>query len=148
MRFSTTKYSTKITLQIICMVLFIAFSFNANAQKENTGQTTDNTNKGLSEKSGVAFDFNTESEGEINVLKTFLHSNTNAFSITIYDFKNEKVQVFIYDENSGEKLYSLNVEPTQDIFNVNLLTKPLPKGRYYVIVKGESREIPKKMVIE
>jgi hypothetical protein len=145
MKFSTSKYTAKTFLQITCMMLFmVAFTLNANAQKEES------PNKGLVEKSGVAFDFyeGEKSEGEINLLKTFLHGNTNAFSITIYDFKNEKVQVFIYDEKNGEKLYSLNVEPNQDIYNVNLLTKPLPKGRYYVVVKGESRVIPKQMIIE
>lgn len=146
MKFSTTKYTAKITLQIVCLMSLMVLSFNVNAQKTETAN--DNTSKGIVEKQGVAFDFDTEAEGEINVLKTFLHANNNAFSITIYDFKNEKVQVLIYNEDNGERLYSINVEPTQDIFNVNLLTKPLPKGKYYVVVKGESRVIPKKMVIE
>lgn len=142
MKISTSQYLAKTYLQITCMMLFmVAFALNANAQKE------ENTTKGLVEKSGVAFDFY-EAEGEINVLKTFLHANNNAFSITIYDFKNEKVQVFIYNEKNGEKLYSINVEPNQDIYNVNLLTKPLPKGTYYVVVKGESRVIPKQMIID
>jgi hypothetical protein len=142
MKFSTIQYLVKASLQVTCMMLImVSFATNANAQKEES------TNKGLVEKPGVAFDFY-EAEGEINILKTFLHANTNAFSITIYDFKNEKVQVFIYDEKNGDKLYSINVEPTQDIYNVSLLTKPLPKGTYYVVVKGESRVIPKQMVID
>jgi|GEM_PF-2060331 hypothetical protein len=144
MKCSTIQYLAKTSLQITCMMLFmVAFTFSANAQKAES--KSNNTNKGLLEKSSVAFDF--QEEGEINVLKTFLHANTNAFSITIYDFKDEKVQVFIYDESNGERLYSINVEPTQDIYNVNLLTKPLPKGTYNVVVKGESRVIPKQMVV-
>ena len=146
MKFSTTLYLSKTPLQIICMMIFVfVFALNANAQK---GDIKTAENDETVEKSGVAFDLYTEEEGEINVLKTFLHTNNDAFSITIYDFKDEKVQVFIYDENNGERLYSLNVEPTKDICNVNLLTKPLPKGRYYVVVKGESRVIPKQMIIE
>lgn len=146
MKFSTTQYLSKISLQITCItILIFAFTLNANAQKDNTGTIK---NDKIIEKSGVAFDLYTEEESEINILKTFLHANNATFSITIYDFKNEKVQVFIYDENNGERLYSLNVEPTEDICNINLLTKPLPKGRYYVVVKGESRVIPKQMIIE
>jgi hypothetical protein len=128
------------------MMMFVfVFALNSNAQK---GDTKTTKNDETAEKSGVAFDLYTEEESEINILKTFLHANNATFSITIYDFKNEKVQVFIHDENNGERLYSLNVEPTEDICNINLLTKPLPKGRYYVVVKGESRVIPKQMIIE
>lgn len=126
----------------LMMFLFL-FSFNANAQKDE-----DNAKADAAEKSGAAFDFYNEAEEEVNILKTFLHANQNSFSITIYDFKNEKVQVFIYNGTTNERLYALNVEPTEDIFNVELLTKPLPKGTYNVVVKGESRVIPKQMIID
>lgn len=133
------------SIKAICLTMFIClFSISANAQKDKKNQQPDNT----VEKSGVAFDFQDEAEEEINILKTFLHANNDAFSITIYDFKGEKVQVFIYDSKTNERLYSLNVEPTEDICNVQLLTKPLPKGSYCVVVKGESRVIPKQMIID
>ena len=125
------------------MMLLFMFSLNANAQKDEN-----NTKADAAEKSGAAFDFYNEAEEEVNILKTFLHANQNSFSITIYDFKNEKVQVFIYNGTTNERLYALNVEPTEDIFNVELLTKPLPKGTYNVVVKGESRVIPKQMIID
>ncbi len=134
--------STSIKTLGLMMLLFM-FSLNANAQKDEN-----NTKADAAEKSGAAFDFYNEAEEEVNILKTFLHANQNSFSITIYDFKNEKVQVFIYNGTTNERLYALNVEPTEDIFNVELLTKPLPKGTYNVVVKGESRVIPKQMIID
>lgn len=132
-------------IKTLGLIVFVfVFSVNANAQKEDK-----NAPKGdITEKSGVALDFMDEAEEEINILKTFLHANQEAFSITIYDFKDEKVQVFIYNSKTNERLYSLNVEPKEDICNVELLTKPLPKGTYHVVVKGESRVIPKQMVID
>lgn len=140
MKTSNTQYIMT-SLKAICLMMFVLlFSVNVNAQKGEKESTT--------EKSGVAFDFYDEAEEEINILKTFLHANQNAFSITIYDFKGEKVQVFIYDSKTNERLYSLNVEPAEDICNVELLTKPLPKGSYHVVVKGESRVIPKQMIID
>lgn len=125
------------------IVFVFLFSTNAIAQEDKENQKGD-----ITEKSGVALDFMDEAEEEINILKTFLHANQEAFSITIYDFKDEKVQVFIYNSKTNERLYSLNVEPREDICNVELLTKPLPKGTYHVVVKGESRVIPKQMVID
>lgn len=131
-------------IKTLSLVVFVTlFSINANAQKDKKNQNPD-----ITEKSGVALDFMEEAEEEINILKTFLHTNQEAFSITIYDFKDEKVQVFIYNSKTNERLYSLNVEPKEDICNVELLTKPLQKGTYHVVVKGESRVIPKQMVID
>jgi len=129
------------TLGVVVFVFL--FSTNAIAQEDKKNQKGD-----ITEKSGTVFDFVVESEEDVNILKTFLHANKEAFSITIYDFKDEKVQVFIYNSNTNERLYSLNVEPREDICNVELLTKPLSKGTYHVVVKGESRVIPKQMVID
>ena len=105
-------------IKIFCLILFVCvFSINANSQPEDKK----NQNHDITEKSGVALDFMEEvEEEEINILKTFLHANQKAFSITIYDFKDEKVQVFIYNSKTNERLYSLNVEPTEDICNVEL----------------------------
>lgn len=129
------------TLTILGCICFMAL--NVNAQK---GERSIDVEKG-GERLGVAYDFQDVEESEINILKTFLHSNNSAFSITVYDFKDEKVKVLIYDVNTQKRLYSLNVTPSDDIYNVELLTKPLPKGTYYVVVKGESRVIPKQMTV-
>ncbi len=94
----------------------------------------------------LGFDFETAAK-EVNVLNSFLHKNNNTFSITIYDFKGEKVQVFVHNATTGARVYAVNIEPTEDIYEVHLLAQPLPKGNYYVIVKGESRVIPKQMTI-
>ncbi len=129
------------TFTVIGLLCFLAF--NVNAQK---GERTIDFEESA-ERSGVAYDFQDVEESEINILKTFLHSNHSSFSITIYDFKDEKVKVLIYDVNTQKRLYSLNVTPNDDIYNVELLTKPLPKGTYHVVVKGESRVIPKQMTV-
>lgn len=129
------------TFTILGFVCFMAF--NANAQKGERSMDVE----GTAERSGVAYDFQDIEESEINILKSFLHSNHSSFSITIYDFKDEKVKVLIYDVNTQKRLYSLNVTPNDDIYNVELLTKPLPKGTYHIVVKGESRVIPKQMTV-
>jgi hypothetical protein len=133
-----------INLKAFTILGFISFmAISANAQK---GERTMDL-EGITERSGVAYDFQDVEESEINILKTFLHSNHSSFSITIYDFKDEKVKVLIYDVNTQKRLYSLNVTPNDDIYNVELLTTPLPKGTYHILVKGESRVIPKQMTI-
>ncbi|MFK7947822.1 MAG: hypothetical protein AB8G11_09540 [Saprospiraceae bacterium] len=146
MKPSNIQYLFSTLIKAFGLIVFVCvFSINVNAQPEDKK----NQKSDITEKSGVALDFMEEvSEEEINILKTFLHTNQEAFSITIYDFKDEKVQVFIYNSKTNERLYSLNVEPKEDICNVELLTKPLQKGTYHVVVKGESRVIPKQMIID
>lgn len=83
-----------------------------------------------------------------NFPSTFLHQNRKAFSITIHGFQDEKVIVSIYESTSNKAIYAINIEPKAAIYNATLLTKPLPKGTYHVVVQGESRVIPKEMTIE
>ena len=127
------------------LIMFVFLSgMSAKAQGDKAEKS-----KGFTEKSGIVFDFTEASEeDEINVLKTFLHSNTKAFLITIYGFKEEKVQVFIYSSKTNDQLHLLDVEPQEEICNVKLLAEPLSKGTYHVAVKGESRVVSKKMIID
>ena len=83
-----------------------------------------------------------------NFPNSFSHHNQNAFSVEIHGFKDEKVKVSIYERASKKALYSINIEPKSVVYHAELLTKPLPKGTYYVVVEGESRVIPKEMSIE
>lgn len=83
-----------------------------------------------------------------NFPSSFSHQNRTAFSVEIHGFKDEKVKVSIYERASKKALYSINIEPKSAVYHAELLTKPLPKGTYYVVVEGESRVIPKEMSIE
>ena len=83
-----------------------------------------------------------------NFPNSFSHHKQNAFSVEIHGFKDEKVKVSIYERVSKKALYSINIEPKSVVYHAELLTKPLPKGTYYVVVEGESRVIPKEMSIE
>lgn len=147
MRFFSVQNLSYSLIKIFGLIVVLSFiSINANGQKDEKSKPKD-----ITEKSGVALDFMdemVEEEEEINILKTFLYSNNDAFSITIYDFKDEKVKVFIYNSMTNERLHALNVEPKEYIVNVELLKKPLSEGIYHVVVQGETREIQKKMIIE
>jgi hypothetical protein len=131
------KFASLYRIIAVCSMLLLSVGVFAQ----------DKTKSGETERTDVAFDLATGEE-EINILKTFLHSNNKSFSITIYDFKDEKVQVIISKGGTNEQLYSLNLQPTEDIFHAELLTTPLPKGTYTIVVKGESRVIPKVMTVE
>ena len=87
-------------------------------------------------------------ELEENFLLTFEHENKGTFSITLFDFQDEKVQVLIHDAQTGDKLYAINLEPSHRIFKSKLLARPLPTGTYYVVVSGESRIIPKEIKVQ
>lgn len=94
----------------------------------------------------VAYDLQ-EPQKEANFLLTFGHENKGSFSITLFDFQDEQVQVKIHDAITGDELYAINLEPSKNIFKSALLANPLPAGTYYVVVKGESRIIPKEITI-
>lgn len=95
----------------------------------------------------VAYDLEHKATQE-NFILTFEHENKGTFSITLYDFGDEAVRVLIHDAMTGEELYAINLEPSEDIYKSNLLAKALPSGTYYVVVKGESRIIPKEITIQ
>lgn len=132
--------ATLAKFSLITVFVFASF-VNGNAQDGTVNLL------GVSVLQSVFVEVNQKLKRE-NFPNSFSHHNQNAFSVEIHGFKDEKVKVSIYERASKKALYSINIEPKSVVYHAELLTKPLPKGTYYVVVEGESRVIPKEMSIE
>lgn len=107
----------------------------------------------------VGFDFmdgnvkGVEAEQEEASIKENVTLNLNQttigfFTITLVDFAQEAVRVAIYDVETEDMLYAINLEPDAELYTTALLTVPLDAGEYYVVVEGDTRIVPKTLTIE
>lgn len=83
-----------------------------------------------------------------NVMLNLNQTTIGFFTITLFDFHNEAVRVAIYDIDTENLLYAINLEPDSKLYTTALLTVPLESGKYHIVIEGDSRIIPKTLNID